>query len=120
MGKIPQVNGKINRENRKRAGKCRPASETVTADRSEQLAYYFCQTLHILSIVIEGKADAQNITADIGHNILLVQHLVERWRTIPAKGQKTCMWTGSHRVEQFEIRQLSVCQKLRLKTRHMV
>ena len=38
MGKIPQVNGKINRGNRKRAGKCRPASETVTADRSDQLA----------------------------------------------------------------------------------
>lgn len=77
MGKIPQVNGKIDRASREPAGKWRSDRETVAAEPSAQMAYYICQTRHIFGIMVEREADPQNIAANIGHDILLGQHVVE-------------------------------------------
>lgn len=119
MGKIPQVNGKIDGASRRLADKWRSDGETVTAKHSAQLAYYFCQPRHIFGIVIKREADPQNIAADIGHDMLPGQQVMELWCSFSTESQKARVRLIVERVEQVKIYQWPFLKKLRMESCNM-
>ena len=70
--------------------------------------------------MIKCEANPQNITADIGHDILLGQPVMESGCRFPAKSKKTRMLLITKRIEQFKICQRIIFQKLSLQSRDVV
>ena len=70
--------------------------------------------------MVERETDPQNVAANISHDIMIGQQVMEPWGSFSTESQKARVRLIVERVEQVKVRQRVIREKLRLQAGNMV